>query len=213
MTEMSGYHHGTSHGEHPLTIADTPTGATPWGITGQDVVTRSLSYDELADLLGIERESARHLVFRRRWRRTKGNDGKTRVDVPLEMIPTPKPDTPTGQDPLSPTGATTDTPTGLPTGADAIFTRHIERLETMLADAQARLSAAETDRDAARGEARDAVRAREAIEAQVAVLNAALDIDRKRAEDAIMDRDAWRSQAERLTALTERRSWWKRLVG
>jgi len=177
------------------------------------VVTRSLSYDELADLLGIERESARHLVFRRRWRRTKGNDGKTRVDVPLEMIPTPKPDTPTGQDPLSPTGATTDTPTGLPTGADAIFTRHIERLETMLADAQARLSAAETDRDAARGEARDAVRAREAIEAQVAVLNAALDIDRKRAEDAIMDRDAWRSQAERLTALTERRSWWKRLVG
>jgi hypothetical protein len=54
---------------------------------------------------------------------------------------------------------------------------------------------------------------RSAIEAQVAVLNAALDIDRKRAEDAIMDRDAWRSQAERLTALTERRSWWKRLVG
>ena len=54
---------------------------------------------------------------------------------------------------------------------------------------------------------------RSAIEAQVAVLNAALDIDRKRAEDAIMDRDALRSQAERLTALTERRSWWKRLVG
>lgn len=213
MTRQSGHHHGTSHGEHPLTIADIPTGAGPWGITGHDVDTRSLSYDELADLLGIERESARHLVFRRRWRRTKGNDGKARVEVPLEMIPTPKPDTPTGQDPLSPTGPTTDTPTGLPTGADAIFTRHIERLETMLADAQAKLTLAEADRDAARGEARDAVRAREAIEAQVAVLNAALDIDRKRAEDALADRDAWRQQAERLTASTERRPWWKRLAG
>jgi ribosomal protein L32E len=213
MTEMSGYHHGTSHGEHPLTIADIPPGSGPWGITGQDVDTRSLSYDELADLLGIERESARHLVFRRRWRRTKGNDGKTRVEVPLEMIPTPKLDTPTGHGPLSPTGPATDMATGLPTGADAIFTRHIERLETMLADAQARLTAAEVDRDAARGEARDAVRAKEAIEAQIAVLNAALNMDRKRAENAISDRDAWRSQAERLTALTERRSWWKRLVG
>ncbi len=79
--------------------------------------TKSLSYDELANLLGIERESARHLAFRRRWRRTKGNDGKARVDVPLDALPQPN----------SPMGASPDTPTDTVTGSEAILTRHTLR--------------------------------------------------------------------------------------
>src|SRR3954470_9357148 len=127
MTGRTGHHHGR------------PAGFGPLGITGAGVDTRSLSYDELADMLGIERESARHLAFRRRWRRTKGNDGKARVEVPLEDLPQPGPANPTGSRPDSPTDSITDTPTGTATGLEAVLTRHIERLEAMLADTQAQL--------------------------------------------------------------------------
>jgi hypothetical protein len=46
-----------------------------------------LTYDELADRLGIGRESARTLVKRKRWARQPGNDGRARIGVPLEEIP------------------------------------------------------------------------------------------------------------------------------
>ena len=186
MTGRTGHHHGRSAGFGPL------------GITGAGVDTRSLSYDELADMLGIERESARHLAFRRRWRRTKGNDGKARVDVPLEVLPQPGPVTPAGGRPDGPTDSSTDTPAGSLTGSETVLTRHIERLEAMLTDAQARLADVEADRDVARGEARDAVRAREAVEAQLAALNIVLAIERQRVEDIKSDRDRWSAQAAQL---------------
>ena len=186
MTGRTGQNHGRLAGFGPL------------GITGAGVDTRSLSYDELADMLGIERESARHLAFRRRWRRTKGNDGKARVDVPLEALPQPGPVTPTGGRPDSPTDSITDTPAGSITGSETVLSRHIERLEAMLTDAQARLANVEADRDVARGEARDAVRAREAVEAQLAALNVVLAIERQRVEDLKADRDRWSAQAAQL---------------
>src|SRR3954454_14972209 len=182
MTGRTGHHHGR------------PAGFGPLGITGAGVDTRSLSYDELADMLGIERESARHLAFRRRWRRTKGNDGKARVDVPLEALPQPGSVTPTGDRPDS----STDNPAGSLTGSETVLTRHIERLEAMLTDAQARLADVEADCDMARGEARDAVRAREAVEAQLAALNIVLAIERQRVEDIKADRDRWSAQAAQL---------------
>src|SRR4051812_16762029 len=46
-----------------------------------------LDYDELARIFGIERESARRLGMRKRWARSKGNDGKARVGVPTEALP------------------------------------------------------------------------------------------------------------------------------
>jgi ABC-type transporter Mla subunit MlaD len=167
------------------------------------VDTRSLSYDEIADMLGIERESARHLAFRRRWRRTKGNDGKARVDVPLEALPHSSPATPTGGRPDSSTDGPTDTPAGAVTGSETLLTRHIERLEAMLTNAQARLADVEVDCDAARGEARDAVRAREAVEAQLATLNAVLAVEQQRAEDLKADRDRWAVQGEQLVATVD----------
>ncbi len=150
-------------------------------------------------MLGIERESARHLAFRRRWRRTKGNDGKARVDVPLEALPQPGPAIPIGGRPDS----LTDIPAGALTGSETVLTRHIERLEAMLTDAQARLADVEADRDAARGEARDAIRAREAVEAQLAALNAVLTVERQRAEDLKADRDRWSAQGEQLVATVD----------
>jgi len=45
---------------------------------------RWLTYDELAALRGISRDSATRLAMRRRWARRAGNDGKARVAVPLD---------------------------------------------------------------------------------------------------------------------------------
>src|SRR3954468_18208518 len=144
---------------------DSLTGQARGAITGRSVDTKSLSYDELANLLGIERESARHLAFRRRWRRTKGNDGKARVEVPLGALPQPN-------SPISASPATiTDTPTDTITGSEAILTRHIERLEEALEAAQDRLVELEAGRDEARDEAREASRVRDALSAQVEALN------------------------------------------
>jgi hypothetical protein len=47
---------------------------------------RWLTYDEMAEALGIGRESARVLTQRKRWPRRAGNDGKARIGVPGEEI-------------------------------------------------------------------------------------------------------------------------------
>ncbi len=47
-----------------------------------------LTYDEIATWLGIERESARQQVKRKRWARQNGNDGKVRIAVPEEVLST-----------------------------------------------------------------------------------------------------------------------------
>ena len=57
-----------------------------WGSPVSSPVTW-FSYNELAEALGIERESARRLVIRKRWKRFKGNDGRARVEVPNDELP------------------------------------------------------------------------------------------------------------------------------
>lgn len=55
----------------------------------------SLTYDELALALNRTPDATRQLVRRRRWRRTVGNDGKTRVSVPFDALePLRAPDIP-----------------------------------------------------------------------------------------------------------------------
>ena len=54
-----------------------------------------LSYTELADRLGIGRQSARQLAIRKRWMRKPGNDGQARVGVPLEALTRPDTGKPT----------------------------------------------------------------------------------------------------------------------
>jgi hypothetical protein len=48
--------------------------------------TAWLTYDELAERLGIGRESARRLVLRKHWVKRKENDGKARIGVPGEAL-------------------------------------------------------------------------------------------------------------------------------
>lgn len=54
--------------------------------TSRDTV--ALTYDELANRLGIDVQSARRRAQRGRWLRTKGNDGRTRVHVPVTVVAT-----------------------------------------------------------------------------------------------------------------------------
>lgn len=49
-------------------------------------MTESLTYKELAERLGIKLASARRTAMRKKWQRVKGNDGETRVLVPLEVL-------------------------------------------------------------------------------------------------------------------------------
>jgi len=49
-----------------------------------------LTYNELAERLGIKPQSARKLVQRKKWKRVSGNDGTMRIHVPLENMPCTK---------------------------------------------------------------------------------------------------------------------------
>ncbi len=53
--------------------------------TSRDTV--SLTYQELADRLGIDVQSARRRVLRAGWAKLPGNDGKARVLVPATVLP------------------------------------------------------------------------------------------------------------------------------
>lgn len=48
--------------------------------------TESLTYKELAKRLNIKLTSARRAAMRKKWQRIKGNDGETRVLVPLVAL-------------------------------------------------------------------------------------------------------------------------------
>jgi hypothetical protein len=57
---------------------------------GQGV--RWLTYEEAGHLLGIDADSVSRRARRLAWRRQPGNDGRTRVAVPLDVIPDSPPD-------------------------------------------------------------------------------------------------------------------------
>jgi hypothetical protein len=48
--------------------------------------TVAMTYEDLAQRLRISVPSARRLVLRRRWRKGRGNDGKSVVQVPEEFL-------------------------------------------------------------------------------------------------------------------------------
>lgn len=156
----------------------------------QDVMTdvRSMTYDEIAETWGIARESARQLVIRKRWKKTKGNDNKARVEVPIEALDSvgPSDDTSdaTSQNTAdTPSDDTADSPPFLATMN--VLTRHIERLEDELASTKAAFANAVSERDIERARA-----------AQVEALQAVLDVERSRLIAAEQDRDRWHAEAE-----------------
>src|SRR3982750_3463494 len=48
--------------------------------------TRLMTYVELGEAIGRSEIAARSVAIRKRWRRVPGNDGKTRVAVPLDLL-------------------------------------------------------------------------------------------------------------------------------
>jgi hypothetical protein len=165
-----------------------------------------LTYDELAERLGIERESARQHVKRKHWARQRGNDGKVRIGVPEEVLSArSEPDTEGGTDPVQ---APVQPPVQDP-GVTAVLTRHIERLEAQLEEALKRVG----DRD-------EVAKERDLLIAQIESMNDStkIQVDALRAALAAAerDRDRWHEVATakpEQTAPVERRSWWRRLAG
>lgn len=158
-----------------------------------------LTYDELAERLGIERESARQHVKRKRWARRPGNDGKVRIGVPDEVLSS-------GSDgdtvaPSDPAPTQVQAPAHDP-GVTEVLTRHIERLEIALEAALARAA----DRDAMASD-RDAVASeRDVLTVQVEALREALAASEK-------DRDRWHETATRAPEPVSHVPWWRRMVG
>lgn len=164
-----------------------------------------LDYDELSRVFGIERESARRLVMRKRWARSKGNDGKARVGVPIDCLPPVTP-TITGERMISVAGDVTGTtregevtvvtgknpvdvtPDTVPEPVTAVLVRHVERLEAEIAELRTRAA----DRDT--------------IAMQVEALRAVLD-------EVRLDRDRWHETATRIPEPAVHRPWWRLLAG
>jgi hypothetical protein len=173
------------------------------------VETLSLTYAELADRLGIEREAARQLVKRKRWPKWKGNDGQLKVSIPEEALSARsetglRPENETGADPVADRAET---------GVIPVLTRHIERLEAQLEEALKRAG----DRDSVAAE-RDAARSeREVLAAQIEVLrdSTTTQVEALRAALAAAerDRDRWHESATRTPEPAPKRWWWQRLAG
>jgi hypothetical protein len=167
---------------------------------------RLLTYDEIASLFGITRESARQLVIRKRWGRTKGNDNRARIEVPEDAITgastSDAPSHDTGHDPSDDTSERTGESPSDFAAVVAVLERHAGRLEAELAAARSRIEAVEGERDAERAKA-----------SQVAVLEAVLEIERTRLAEARADADRSRAEADRWReAATAPRGMWATLL-
>jgi hypothetical protein len=169
------------------------------------VETLHLTYAEIAERLGIEREAARQLVKRKRWPKWKGNDGQLKVSVPEEALSNRtstglRPDDETGADPVD---------NRIETGFLLVLNRHIERLEAQLEEALKRAG----DRD-------EIAKQRDLLIAQIESLNDStkIQVDALRAALAAAerDRDRWHEVATtkpEQAAPVERKPWWRRLAG
>jgi hypothetical protein len=170
------------------------------------VETLHLTYAELAERLGIEREAARQLVKRKRWPKWKGNDGQLKVSVPEEALSNRsstglRPDDETGPDPVD---------NRMESGVLPVLNRHIERLEAQLEEALKRAG----DRD-------EIAKQRDMLAAQIEALNDStkIQVDALRAALTATerDRDRWHEVAtakpEQPAPAVERKPWWRRLAG
>lgn len=159
--------------------------------------TKSLTYAELGDALGIAAASAKRLSIRHRWQKHQGNDGKARVTVPVEYLQVEKPvardvtsdlKTDVSEDVTS-DNARDDTGDSLV--VVTTLERHIGRLETELAKAESLLAAVSNDRDRQRAD-KELERAKAA---QVDVLKAVLEAEQRRSNELKEERDRWQKAA------------------
>lgn len=154
--------------------------APDWG--GDVDGTRWLTYDALAAALGINPDSARRLVARRRWPKKPGNDGRALIAVPADRLPPDNlPDAPSDRGDIRADTTPDITPVVPPDTPDSPSPVHI---------LQARVTELESDLRTERERS--------------AGLLAVAEAERRHLAETRSDRDHWRAQAERLAA----RSWW-----
>ncbi len=184
------------------------------------VPTTAMSYEEIAERFGVTLLSARRMVHRRKWQKTKGNDGRAVVQVPNEFLD--------GHHAKHRDGHYddhTDRPRDRHNGRDTAGEDDADP-PALMADMMARLVAAQDSLakmahklGAAEGEVA-ALRA-QADEARVTIaaltekanradtLDALLDSERQRVDEWKAVADRFATQAEKLTAAAEaRRGWW-----
>jgi len=199
-----------------------------------DVLTDSdavqwLTYAEIAAALGITRESARQLVIRKRWKRSRGNDGKARIGVPLVALPSER----TSRAPSDRTSdGTSHHPSPHPSAGTSDHPSEISRNDALLRTLdtlRASLARAEAaaDREQARAEtASERARLAEiesatvpALRDTIARLESELDPLRSMPAQVAALRavlDAVRDERDRVLTrehLREQRRFWRRLVG
>ena len=108
--------------------------------------TQTVTYAELAVRLGITEDSAKRLVRRRKWPRKAGNDGKMRIDVPVDRLVV-TPDSPEDTPPVNPG----DSPEGRPGDDSAVTIARLEAeisgLKALVEAERARADATGADRD------------------------------------------------------------------
>ena len=179
-----------------------------------------MTYDEMAEALGITPDSARRLAARNKhWPRRPGNDGRTRVGVPADRIPD-KPPVSTPDD--SQDDGQDDSPEARDdvTLIVSVLTQHIERLEKDLESVKEERKA-ERDRLEERAGALEGkietleqdLAAERLITAQVGALKEMLETARQRGDELKAERDRWAELVEtnqrRIDELSAKRlGWW-----
>ncbi len=167
---------------------------------------RPMTSDEAA--AALERWAVPQLAKRRRSRRTLGNDGKSRVAVPVEDLDTNPPDE------LRPSDrAASRRPPLVQTNTSDEAVRDarslIVMLEARVAEMSGELKEARADLRQAQAVITDLTRKAARAEG----LDALSALERERMADLRADMDRWRSQAEQLAATTPKpkssRSWWR----
>jgi hypothetical protein len=106
------------------------------------MTTQTVTYAELAARLGITEDSAKRLVRRRKWPRKTGNDGKMRIDIPVDRLNL-TPDSPGDTPPVSPGGSPRDDSAVTIARLEA----EISGLKALVEAERARADATAADRD------------------------------------------------------------------
>jgi hypothetical protein len=117
------------------------------------MTTLALSYDEIARRLSITIASARRLVHRRRWQKTRSNDGRALVQVPVEFLDSRPNDVPSDGPGGRPNGqhdSHRDSPDDSPNGVAEVLARLAVLQDELIATTR-RLGAAEGELAVLRG--------------------------------------------------------------
>ena len=197
-----------------------------------DALTKALTYAELAQARGITIAATKTLVWRKRWPRTRGNDGLTLIQVPEEELGEPSLE-PSQESPHEPPHESAqenpqESPPE-PPGSLAVIAaleRHVTRLEALLEARERALSEARSHLEEAHARDLTAADLRASLEASERALTEARSEvveAREKALTEALTRAGLRASLDALTAerdrlltrehLREQRRWWRRLAG